>query len=330
MAEFRLSIVIPFFKDTKAIGLLISSIEEACLYLKPQDLRPEVIVVDDHSPVPFDPKECSLPLRVERLKHNNGVGVARNRGAALSRGTHILFVDSDVILDKHFLKILYHHLAHNKGPIIQGPVSPVPANQKATLFHHYMAVSWHYYQTHNWHISIFTQCFVIEKTFFDQLGRFSENYRRSGGEEFELGLRLARTGAMPIFFDPDLTNRHHSENLIKRLRKVYFRSRHIRQIALAMPNLPFRFTAQALMRSSFALVLWLCLTVVLIHPITGTGLYLLTAGLFYLADDSISRSMRIHHSLGLSLMSVVYRQLEYTFINLGMLKTLITGDPQDD
>lgn len=330
MADFRLSIVIPFYRDNKAIGLLLASVERACLRLPAHEPRPEVIVVDDHSPLPFEARNCSLPVRVERLKHNAGVGGARNRGAALASGTHILFMDSDVILSGDFFVRLYRHLDQGKGPIIQGPVSPVPANDPATLFHHYMAVSWHYYHTQHWDISIFTQCFAIEKAFFNQLGGFSERYQKSGGEEFELGLRLARLGTPCICFDPELVHRHHSESLVKRLRKVYFRSRHIRQIALAMPNLPFRFTAQSLMRSFFALLLWLCLLLALGKPSVGLGLYLLMGGLFYVADEPISRCMRTHHSLRLSLMSVVYRQLEYTFINLGMLKTLVAGEPRHD
>ncbi|MBU1172272.1 MAG: glycosyltransferase [Proteobacteria bacterium] len=324
-----LSIVIPFYNDTHKVRLCLDSIERAMSKLPDTMPAPEIIVVDDHSPVPFDPGDFSLKVFCRRMEQNRGVGAARNLGARLSRGSHILFIDSDVVLgDDHLLR-LYGHLMEKKGPIIQGPTSRIPANDPGSLFHHYLAVSWNFYQHENWQISVFTQCFAIEKVFFNNLGGFSEHFARSGGEEFELGLRLAKKKADSIFFDPDLIHFHHSEDLFKRLKKVYFRSRHIRKIALDMPNLPFRFTAQALMRSSFAFALDASVLLCLSSPLAGAGSYGLCAVLFYFADDALSKQMRKHHSLHLAMLSVVFRQLEYTFINLGMLKALCTGKSHD-
>ncbi|GAB6097581.1 hypothetical protein JCM14469_38350 [Desulfatiferula olefinivorans] len=317
-----LSIVIPFFRDNEAIVQGLASIERACGRLPEGAARPEVIVVDDHSPIPFAWHSRTLSVRCCRMDKNRGAGAARNRGAQLARGDYLLFMDSDVMLDECHLERLYGHLAEGRGPIVQGPTAICPANRPATAFHHYMAVSWNYYQTANWAVSVFTQCFAVDKTFFHALGGFSEDYERSGGEEFELGLRLARFKPGAVFFDPGLVHLHQSENLIKRLKKVYLRSRHIRPIALAMPNLPFRFTAQSLLRSCFALLLDLSMVMALIRPLSGIGLYALCAALFYTADDSFSRHIRRRHSLGLSLISVVFRQLEYTFINLGMIRAL--------
>ena len=71
------------------------------------------------------------------------------------------------------------------------------------------------------------------------------------------------------------------------------------------------------------------LVLMLVRPLAGAGLYGLGAALFYLSDDGFSGHIRRGHSLRLSLVSVVFRQLEYSFINLGMLRALISRDNDD-
>ena len=316
-----IGIVIPFYNDSEHVRRCLDSINTAINDLPDYCEIPAIIVIDDHSPRPFESENSPLPVTVYRFSENKGVGAARNKGASLCQASHILFLDSDVLLEMHHLSRLYTILTRNPKPIIQGLTSVIPANSEATRFQHYMAIAWNYYELNNWSISVFTQCFLIEKQFFIKLGGFSERFRRSGGEEFELGQRLCENHENSICLDPSLIHSHHFDRLVKRLKKVYFRSRHIRKIALGMPNLPFRFTAQALMRSSFAWVLNLCILSTLIDPVKGVTAYLIAAVLFYLADDSLTTPMA-RHSIRLSIMSVIFRQLEFTFITLGMARGL--------
>ena len=324
----HISIVIPYYNDRENIVRCLDSIKDAMARLPEHVVMPEVIVVDDHSPCPFDPGVSRLSVTWHRFSENKGVGAARNKGASLCRGSHILFVDSDVMLDEQHLVRLYHILGKKICPIIQGPTSVIPANEKATLFQHYLARAWNYYERNNWNISVFSQCFLVEKRFFMELGAFSERYARSGGEEFELGLRLSCTRENTICFDERLVHFHHFDHGVKRMKKVYFRSRHIRKIALGMPNLPFRFTAQALLRSAFAWSLNLCLLLCMVSPVEGLAAWLGCALLFHVTDDSMTQAMK-KHSLKLSLLSVVFRQLEFTFITLGLLRGLVPWRKHD-
>jgi GT2 family glycosyltransferase len=191
------------------------------------------------------------------------------------------------------------------------------------VFQRYLAAAWNYYEHGNWRISVFTLCFLIEKQFFESLGGFSENYARSGGEEFELGLRLNAMEEGIIVFDRSLVHFHHFDHLSKRMKKVFMRSRHIGAIALNMPNLPFRFTAQSLLRSAFAWILNGFAILTLVKPGLGLAGFLSCSFLFFIADDSFSRAMNGSPSRLLPALSVVFRQVEYTFITLGLVRGML-------
>jgi glycosyltransferase involved in cell wall biosynthesis len=324
MTGKTISIVIPYYNDRIHVRRCLQSVKSAMDQLPDHCPRPDIVLVDDHSPEPFDERTPPVPLSVIRLSRNSGVGAARNKGASLCRGSHILFLDSDVMIDPKHLLFLYGLLEKGDEKIIEGPTSVIPANENASLFQRYMAAAWNYYEHENWRVSVFTQCFLIEKRFFNELGGFSERYARSGGEEFELGLRLNTLAPGFIRFDEQLVHVHHFDRLTKRMKKVFLRSRHIGAIALGMPNLPFRFTAQALMRSAYALVLNGFLLLALVKPLFGLAGYGLSSFLFYVSDQSFSTAMEKTHSRKIAVISVVFRQLEYTFINLGMVRGLFS------
>ncbi len=320
MTDAIIGIVIPYYNDREPVIRCLQSVKEAVEHLTHGFQKPHVVVVDDHSPEPFDPILSPVPVTSIRLPVNSSVGAARNRGAEMCRGTHILFLDSDVRLERYHLTRLYQHLDCDKTRIVQGPTSTIPANTNASLFQHYLAAAWNYYEQENWRVSVFTQCFLIEKRFFLDIGGFSEDYARSGGEEFELGLRLNCMEPGLIAFDEQLGHDHHFDGLVKRMKKAYLRSRHIGSIALRMPNLPFRFTAQVMMRSACAFILNASILLALVKPHLGIPAYAVAVAMLYVCDDPFTQAMKKAHSRKLALLSVVFRQIEFTAINLGMAR----------
>ena len=78
----------------------------------------EVIVVDDGSKDETEQKikNAQFKLNLKYIRQNNlGRAYARNLGVAISTGKIIVFLDSDIILEKHFLNehIKRHHYLEN-------------------------------------------------------------------------------------------------------------------------------------------------------------------------------------------------------------------------
>jgi hypothetical protein len=115
---------------------------------------------------------------------------ARNRGAAAASGTHLLFVDDDVIVPAGFIAV--HARAHAaaifpravSGPIInvaspsERP-SPGPANYSGAFF---------------------CTCNVsVRKSSLEAVGGFDEQFDLYGWEDTELGLRLRAFDVAHVF-----------------------------------------------------------------------------------------------------------------------------------
>lgn len=111
-----ISIIIPLYKVEKYIESCLNSIANQTF----QDF--EVIVIDDGSPdgsvekVENFIKENKINLKIIRQK-NSGVSVARNTGIKCASGEYVCFVDSDDMLDKNYLAVLYESIDKNNGDI---------------------------------------------------------------------------------------------------------------------------------------------------------------------------------------------------------------------
>jgi len=99
------SIIIPTFNREKTVINCINSL----LNIDFEDF--EIIIIDDASKddTEIRIKECfsgNKKIRYFRLNNNCGVAVARNEGIKHANGDWLCFVDSDNIVDKHFLEEL--------------------------------------------------------------------------------------------------------------------------------------------------------------------------------------------------------------------------------
>lgn len=186
----QLSVVIPTYNQA---GLLRHCLQS----MVGQTLSPatyEIIVVDDGSTdrtreviEEFRPRVAPL-----HLSTNRGRSAARNAGVDLARAPVVVFTDSDVAVRPDFLHWhLDTHRAQGPGILCRGPVvlvhrldddltRPLPTVLGSPAF-------------------LDTANASLEKSALLETGGFDESFPGYGWEDFELGLRLKRSGIRRVF-----------------------------------------------------------------------------------------------------------------------------------
>lgn len=111
-----ISIVIPIYNSEKFL-------EECILSVLNQTYKNiELILVDDGSTDNSSlicKKYLEKDLRVKYIKNiNSGVSVARNIGIENSEGKYICFVDSDDIIEKNYVEVLYNIILEKKVDVV--------------------------------------------------------------------------------------------------------------------------------------------------------------------------------------------------------------------
>ena len=129
-SSFKLiSIVIPVRNEEANIEKIIRSI----LFQRPQDSELELIVVDDNSTDRTVEKAKNAGAKVLSLGNETKGGnpaIARNKGAAISRGDPIIFLDGDCIPEIGWLDELLS--SHSKGAEVVGGSLALPSDISAT------------------------------------------------------------------------------------------------------------------------------------------------------------------------------------------------------
>lgn len=102
----KISIVIPSYNSANTIKYTLNSIKYQKLTQKEQKLI-EIIIIDDGSTDNTEDVISNfiniLPIRYVRQNHL-GRSCARNLGANLANGDILIFVDSDIVLENHFIR----------------------------------------------------------------------------------------------------------------------------------------------------------------------------------------------------------------------------------
>jgi glycosyltransferase involved in cell wall biosynthesis len=169
-----------------------------------------IIIVDDHSDEPIEAMVAELAAEVSfdvdpvviRLPESSGPAAARNVGVDASDAEFVIFIDDDVVADRHLIEVHLSEVIPGRGserPIVtRGPFvepaewDPTPWNlweaQMATrgtnaLVRGDYVMTWRQFHTGN-------NCMPVE--LFKRLGGFDEGFRRA--EDDELGMRLEEAG----------------------------------------------------------------------------------------------------------------------------------------
>lgn len=184
-----LSVVLPMFNAPEFL-------ERSLAALRASSVPFELIVVDDCS---TDERATLIAqqsgARYLRLAKNGGPAVARNAGAKLAAGDVIVFIDSDVVVERETLAQIAQVFRDEPGvAACFGSYDDEPAHASTVstyrnLLHHYV------HQRGPREASTFwAGCGGVRRSVFEAVGGFDESYTRPSIEDIELGMRIKAAG----------------------------------------------------------------------------------------------------------------------------------------
>jgi GT2 family glycosyltransferase len=172
----------------------------------------EIIVVDDGSTDrSADAVRRHPEIRLVAMTAQGGPGAARNLGAKFAGGTHLWFVDSDVVVADNAATLLRESLARSGAAAVIGSYDDTPAatnflSQYKNLVHHY-----YHHRGKQVASTFWGGCGAIDRELFMQLGGFNAaRYRYPSIEDIDLGYRLKDAGGK-ILLDAAVQGKHLKE-----------------------------------------------------------------------------------------------------------------------
>jgi len=211
------SIIIPAHNEQRTIGYLLDAITK-------QSYRDfEVIVSDsaseDNTARVIEEYNKSFPSLVHLEEKTPNVATARNNGAKYAKGTWLIFVDSDVIIEEHFLKAILKHIQVDNPSMITVWNRPAPASWTGRII---FGVMNRIVQMVQFSLPAANgPCIIMKRELFESINGFDESIYF--GEDYEIVKRaFKKGGAMRVYKNPLLfvsTRRFDREGLIVSLFK---------------------------------------------------------------------------------------------------------------
>lgn len=212
------SVIIPVYNGEKYIGRCLDAVRASSY--SPY----EVIVVDDYSTDDTANVARHRGIAVYRPGGKSGPAAARNYGAKYAKGDILLFVDSDVEINKDTVANIVDNFSRNPeiasvfGSYDDKPAGKNFLSQYRNLLHHF-----HHQQANEAAFSFWAGCGAIKKCVFMEIGGFDQNrYKKHSIEDIELGYRLSTKG-YKILLDKRLMVKHLKQwNFIQMIRTDIF------------------------------------------------------------------------------------------------------------
>lgn len=201
-AAHELSVVVPFHDNPAQL--------ERCLAGLAASRAPcELILVDDAS---SDARSIELAKaaadRYVRLERNSGPAAARNAGAKLARGSVLVFVDSDVVIQPDTLERMRAAFAADPGAAaLFGSYDDEPAQRSTVSAYRNLLHHWVHQRGPREASTFWAGCGAVRKTDFEAVGGFDPSYRQPSIEDIELGMRLKSAGRR-ILLLPEIQCKH--------------------------------------------------------------------------------------------------------------------------
>lgn len=214
-----ISVIIPV-KDS---ANTISSCIDALILNK--DINFELIVVDDGCTDKTMDIVSQYPCISVKNDIHRGVSGARNKGALMAKGDVLVFIDSDILVQKDMLSKVAEHF---KNSCITAVVGRLGEHIRFDNFPSQYKNLWMYntFEHLPYEVSLlFTSISAIRRNIFLEFGGFNINYRYPNVEDNELGIRLKAAGHK-IILDKTLQVEHLKYyTVITILKTHYFRTK---------------------------------------------------------------------------------------------------------
>jgi glycosyltransferase involved in cell wall biosynthesis len=208
-----LSIVIPLHNAEMTLAKCLNAIFSSSFH----DF--EVLVVDDCSTDNSLSIAESFPCKIMRLNYNQGPSVARNRGAKDARGEVILFIDSDVVIQRDTLSLFVDSL--KTYPAVFGIYTQRPGTPNLLSLYQNFYAHKSIKETKELTSMLYSYCVAINRKVFNELGGFDQTWVRPTFEDVELGLRLTESGHQ-IYLNKNIEVVHYPNFNMHRFIKNYF------------------------------------------------------------------------------------------------------------
>ncbi len=193
-----ISVVIPTYNRLPILRKCLDALENQIFKDKIHSF--EIVIVDDGS---TDGTVDWLTNNIDNYPHlrlfeqiHGGPALGRNLGVEKSKGDLIVFIDSDLVVDRYFLmnhveslskawKKLGNRKCFTYGSVINTSNFNNPSSEPFKL----QDLSWAYFATGN---------VAIDKNVLEISGLFDKSFRLYGWEDLELGERLRNMGVKLI------------------------------------------------------------------------------------------------------------------------------------
>jgi glycosyltransferase involved in cell wall biosynthesis len=218
----KASIVIPSYNSAKHLPKLIEAINL-------QTTKPhEIIIVDDGSYDNTTEIITTLKKKYKLLKYfktkNSGPAKARNFGAMKSKGSIIIFTDSDCLPQKTWLAEMLKPFLDKTVGGVQGAYktkqkelvarfSQIEIEERYEKMRKAKNIDW---------VGSYSAAYPAK--IFKTLKGFDENFPIASGEDPELSYRVAKKGWKIVFNDKAIVYHLHPKTLSKYLKTKFFRA----------------------------------------------------------------------------------------------------------
>ncbi len=203
-----------------------SAFAETCLKaLFDAEARPfEVIVVDDCSTDNSADIISRYPCSLIRLEKHGGASKARNTGAKNSRGSMLLFIDMDCVVQKDTVLHAVNAYEKNRDCVTGGSYTPIAYDD--TFFSTFQSIFINYSEFRNPEPDyIASHAMVIGRDLFEKSSGFPEDFGPII-EDVEFSHRLRRAGVRLITDRSILVQHIFNYDLMKSLKNAFRKSKY--------------------------------------------------------------------------------------------------------